>query len=104
MFTRRLDTMYVKIHRHERDTILAACDEGVVGMTFRDDGAKLDVSEIFYKGEVTDRPGLVERMKNVSIMNLVGDEVVAIAVEEGYASEEDVITIGGVKHVQVVLL
>ena len=96
--------MYVKIHRHERDTILAACDEGVVGMTFRDDGAKLDVSEIFYKGEVTDRPGLVERMRNVSIMNLVGDEVVAIAVEEGYASEEDVITIGGVKHVQVVLL
>ena len=96
--------MYVKIHRHERDTILAACDEDVVGMTFRDDSAKLDVSEIFYKGEAMDRAGLVERMKNVSIMNLVGDEVVTIAIEEGYASEEDVMTIGGVKHVQVVLL
>ncbi len=96
--------MYVKIHRHERDTILAACDEDVIGMTFKGDGSKLDVSEIFYKGEVTDRIGLVERMKNVSIMNLVGDEAVAIAIEEGYATEDNVIVIGGVKHVQVVLM
>lgn len=96
--------MYAKIHKHETDTILAACDEHLVGMTFRDDGAKLDVSEIFYKGESVGRDALVERMKSVSIMNLVGDEVVAIAIEEGYASEDNVIVIDGVKHVQVVLI
>ncbi len=96
--------MYAKIHRGDRDTILAACDEHLAGMTFRDGQIKLDVSEVFYKGEVLDRAGIVERMKNVSIMNLVGEETVAIALEEGYASEEDVIVVDGVKHVQVVLL
>ena len=96
--------MFAKIHRNERDAILAACDEELVGRSFRDGTARLDVSEIFYKGEVLDRAGMAERMKNVSIMNLVGSEVVAIAIEEGYASAEDVIEIDGVKHVQVVLL
>ena len=96
--------MFVKIHRNERDTILAACDEHLVGMTFREEGKRLDVSEIFYKGETVGRDALVDRMKSVSIMNLVGDEVVTIAIEEGYASEDNVIEIDGVKHVQVVLL
>ena len=73
-------------------------------MTFREEGKRLDVSEIFYKGEAVGRDALVDRMKSVSIMNLVGDEVVTIAIEEGYASEDNVIEIDGVKHVQVVLL
>jgi hypothetical protein len=96
--------MFVKIHRGENDVLLAACDEDLVGRTFREGPAKLDVSELFYKGEAVERAVLVERMKSASIMNLVGTEVVAIAIDEGYASEEDVIVIDGVKHVQVVLL
>lgn len=94
----------MKIHRGENDVLLAACDEDLVGRTFREGPAKLDVSELFYRGESVERAVLVERMKNASIMNLVGAEVVAIAIDEGYASEEDVIVIDGVKHVQVVLL
>ena len=96
--------MFVKLHRDEQAVILAACDEDLVGQTFRDGDRKLDVNEIFYRGEVLDRDGLVQRMKSVDIMNLVGDEAVAVAIEEGYASVEDVIIIAGVKHVQVVLL
>lgn len=96
--------MYVKIHMNERDTILAACDEHLAGQTFREGDARLDVNEVFYKGDILDRAGLVERMKSASIMNLVGDEAVGIAIDEGYASETDVIIIGGVRHVQVVLL
>ncbi|MBE6518778.1 MAG: DUF424 family protein [Thermoplasmata archaeon] len=96
--------MFVKLHRDEQAVILAACDEDLVGQTFRDGDRKLDVNEIFYRGEALDRNGLVQRMKSVDIMNLVGDETVTVAIEEGYASEEDVIVIAGVKHVQVVLL
>ena len=96
--------MFARIHKNERDAILAACDEELIGRSFSDGRAKLDVSELFYKGESLDRIALAERMKSVSIMNLVGSEVVAVAIEEGYVSEEDVIEIDGVKHVQVVLL
>jgi hypothetical protein len=96
--------MFVKIHRDERETILAACDEELVGRTFRSEGARLDVSEIFYKGESVGREVLVERMKSATIMNLVGEEVVAIAIEQGYATESSVIEIDGIRHLQVVLM
>lgn len=96
--------MFVKIHKTEKGPILAACDEHLIGMNFREEGKRLDVSEIFYKGESVGRDVLVDRMKNVYTMNLVGDEVVSIAIEEGYASAENVIEIDGVKHVQVVIL
>ncbi len=96
--------MFMKIHKTEQDIILAACDEELAGKTFRDGVAKIDVSEIFYKGQQVDGAGLSERMKDVSIMNLVGDEVIAVAIQEGYVTEGDVILIGGVKHVQVVLM
>jgi hypothetical protein len=96
--------MFVKIHRSDSDTILAACDEELVGRTFRGEGTRLDVSEIFYKGESIDREALVERMKSASVMNLVGEEVVTIAIEEGYATADSIIEIDGVKHVQVVLM
>ena len=96
--------MFVRIHRNERDTILAACDEGLVGRTFKEGNKRLDVSEIFYKGQAVDRDALVAMMKDASIMNLVGEEVISVAVEEGYVSEDSIIVIDGVRHAQVVLL
>ena len=93
--------MFVKIHRNEREVILAACDEDLIGRTFREEGKRLDVNELFYKGEAIGRDGLVERMKSVTIMNLVGEEAVTIAIREGYVDESRIIIIGGVKHAQV---
>ena len=96
--------MYVRIHFHNDDVILAACDDDILGMTFRGDGMKITVSESFYKGETLGKEAFVERMKSVSVMNLVGNEVVAIAVEEGYVSPGSIVEIGGVKHAQVVMM
>jgi hypothetical protein len=96
--------MYVKIHRHGNDRILAACDEEILGQTFIGDGARIHVSEAFYGGESVDAAVLVERMKSVSIMNLVGERVISIAIAEGMVSEDSIIVIGEVKHAQVVIL
>jgi hypothetical protein len=96
--------MFVKIHVTDKDVILAACDEELVGKVFRGDGTRLDVSEVFYKGESVSRDVLANKMKSVTIMNLVGEGAVAVAIEEGYATEDSVIEIDGVRHVQVVLM
>lgn len=96
--------MFVRIHTSGNDRILAACDEDLIGQTFRGDGAMLTVSERFYKGESVTAEAFVERMKSVSIMNLVGEEVIAIAISEGHVSPENVMEIGGVKHAQVVIM
>ena len=96
--------MFVRMHKHGDEVILAACDEDIIGMTFEGDGARIKVSEAFYRGESVPAEAFVERMKSVTIMNLVGEEVVSIAISEGKVAPENVMEIGGVKHAQVVLL
>ena len=94
----------VKIHVHENDRILAACDETILGQTFRGDGIKITVSEGFYGGESVTEETFIERTRSVSIMNLVGNDVVALAIREGIVSEDNVMEIGGVLHAQVVMM
>ena len=102
--TRGCDRMFVRIHTHGNERILAACDEDIIGMTFEGGGARIKVSESFYRGESIPAEAFIERMKSVTIMNLVGEEVIAIAIAEGKVSPDNVMEIGGVKHAQVVLL
>lgn len=93
-----------KIHVHEKDRILAACDHEILGMTFRGDGVKIKVSEIFYGGEAVSEDVFIERTRSVTIMNLVGNRTVGIAVKEGLVSEQSVMVIGEVKHAQTVIM
>lgn len=96
--------IYCKIHTHEKERILAACDQEIIGMTFRGGDAKITVSERFYGGEIISEDIFVERTKSVTIMNLVGNRVVDRAIKEGLVSEDNVMIIGEVKHAQTVIL
>ncbi len=96
--------IYVRIHKSADDIILAACDEEVLGKTFTGDGVKITVSERFYNGELVPEETFVQRMGPVTIMNLVGERVIALAMEQGHVSENGILDIGGVKHAQVVKL
>ena len=93
-----------RIHVHEKDRILAACDQEILGMTFRGDGVKIKVSELFYGGEAVSEEIFLERTKSVSIMNLVGNRVVETAIKAGLISDENVMIIGEVKHAQMVIM
>jgi len=83
---------------------LAACDQEILGMTFRGDGVKIKVSELFYGGEAVSEEIFLERTKSVSIMNLVGNRVVETAIKAGLISDENVMIIGEVKHAQMVIM
>jgi hypothetical protein len=96
--------IYSKIHTHEKDRILAACDEDILGKTFRGDGVKITVSEHFYGGEVIPVETFIERTKSVTIINLVGNEVIDAAIKAGIVSEKHVMVIGEVRHAQAVIL
>ncbi len=96
--------MFVKLHTQDDERLVAACDEGIIGQTFRGDGIKLTVHEAFYKGESLSEEAFIERLRIATIINLTGNEVVGIAIREGFISTESVIEIGGVKHAQAVLL
>lgn len=94
--------IYIKMHSGLDDVVLAACDEEVLGKTFSGNNLRITVSEGFYNGELVPEEVFVQHMGRVSVMNLVGERAIALAVENGHVSEDCVLEIGGVKHAQVV--
>lgn len=93
--------IYVKVYRHGRETLVAACDSDIVGKTFRSKDLKIQVSEGFYKGDKGGEEMLVNRLEMATVANLVGRETMAIAVKHGFVDPDTILVIGGVPHAQL---
>ena len=94
--------IYIRIHDSLDDTVLAACDEDVLGKTYSGNDMRITVHEGFYNGELVPEEVFIDYMERFPIMNLVGERTISLAIENGHVSEDCVLEIGGVKHAQVV--
>ena len=93
-----------RIHKHGDERLLAACDEELLGRTFSEGVVKVTISENFYGADIMTEETLGERMGSVTIMNLFGDRTIAVGIEKGFVTPENVLVVAGIKHAQVVLL
>lgn len=91
-----------RAHRHPKETVIAVCDEEILGKTFAEGELHITVNPGFYGGDVIDEAELRSRIGSFTILNVVGNRAVAIAIEEGIVDADSVIVIGGVKHAQAV--
>ncbi len=96
--------IYVKIYRVQGEILLAACDEELLGKSFREGELKLNVKEKFYKGEKVEESALEELLRKATIANLVGERCVKKAVELGYVDESRILKIEGIPHAQIARL
>ncbi len=98
--------MYIKIHKSYR-TVVAICDDDLIGKKFKEGERLLDVRESFYKGEHVDHDKAVEVMKAQSYddatFNIVGKESVAAAQEAGIITKEGVGTVENIPFALVLL-
>ncbi|WP_048149772.1 DUF424 domain-containing protein [Palaeococcus ferrophilus] len=93
--------IYVKVYRVQGEVLVAACDEELLGKTFREGELKLEVKERFYGGEKVDEDALGPLLGEATIANLTGERCVKKAVELGYIDPERVLRIDGVPHAQL---
>jgi hypothetical protein len=93
--------IYIKVYRVQGEVLLAACDEELLGKTFREGELKLEVKERFYKGELVEESALEGLLEEATIANLTGERCVSKAIELGYVDEERVLRIEGVPHAQM---
>lgn len=84
----------------DQGLLVTACDPEVLGETFEDGDVSLEVTEEFYGGDEVAAETVIERLSQASIANLVGREVVELAIEEGFVDEERVLEIGDTLHAQ----
>jgi len=89
--------IYVKVH----EDVVAMADADLIGKELEEGEKCLTVSERFYKGEEKSKEQVIGILKEAGNINLIGKEVIGIALEEGFIKEKDVIVIQGVPHAQI---
>jgi hypothetical protein len=93
--------VYLQRYTTEKGTLVACCDEKILGKTFREGKLKLTVEPKFFGKTVIALEEAVTILALAEMMNLVGHDIVSAAIDQGFVHPDAVIQIGGIPHVQV---
>ena len=96
--------VHLRVVHDKRGVLVAACDAGLLGETFRQGRMKLEVSPQFYGGALCTVEKAMEAVVEADVANLVGEATIKAAVDKGLVDPEAVIYFGTVPHVQIVRL
>ena len=96
--------VHLRIISDKRGLLVAICDSGLLGETFRQGRMKLEVSTAFYGGTLCSVDKAMESLAEADIANLVGEATIKAAVDKGLVDPQAVIYFGSVPHVQIVKL
>jgi hypothetical protein len=96
--------VHLRVIHDKRGVLVAACDAGLLGETFRQGRMKLEVNSQFYGGALCTIERAMEALVEADVANLVGETTIKAAVDKGLVDPEAVIYFGKVPHVQIVRL
>ncbi len=102
MAGKRCPKVFMKIHKARDEILVALCDRAIIGKTFREGELKIRVTERFYGGTLVDLDDCDPFLKEATIANFVGEDSVSKAVELGLVKGENVMTVQGIPHAQMV--
>ncbi len=94
--------VFMKIHRTQGETMIAICDQRLLGKTFRQGKLKMTVNKRFYGGRLVDVDDCDPYLEEATIANLVGEHSVAKGVKLGLIDDSNVIKVGGIPHAQMI--
>ena len=93
---------YFNLKKEGNNVLLAICDEELLGKTLREGKIVFKISEEFYKGKKISVDQAVSMIENSTIINLIGNECVKKAIENGFVHPEAVLKIEGISHAQII--
>lgn len=96
--------MIVSERQTEQGLLVTACDPDVLGETFEEGDVSITVTEDFYGGESVDEERVVDSLARATIANLVGRDVVELAIDAGYVDEANVLEVDTTLHAQFLRL
>lgn len=96
--------VHLRVIRDEKGVLVAICDAGLLGETFREGRLKLEVNAKFYGGALCTIERAMEALAEADVANLVGEATIKAAVNEGFVDPGAVIYFGPIPHVQMVRL
>ncbi|HUU76244.1 MAG TPA: DUF424 domain-containing protein [Methanoregulaceae archaeon] len=94
--------MYLKIHRSpDGDQVVAVCDHELLNTRVRRGELEICISEGFYGNRLSDADEVRSVLKMAGNVNLMGERVVALAVDMGLIERSNCFMFGTVPHAQV---
>mgnify|MGYP001610994595 CR=1 FL=1 len=90
------------VFKQDKETLLAVSDADIVGKTFEERDLQLDVSKEFYGSKTGDEKEIIELLKDATIINAVGKEIISLLVQKDIIEKKSVIEISGVPHAQII--
>ncbi len=95
-----VDTMiYVKLHESEDGSILAMCDESLIGRTLSEGELFIDINSYsdFYVGELVDTKNYeLHGLEGIVSFNIIGTESVEFCIRNSIVEIENIKTVEGV--------
>jgi len=85
-----------------KEIIVAACDEELLGKTLEAGKIKIEISKKFYGGEIVSVEEAIEALKNCTIGNIIGNNIIEKSIEAGIVHEACLLWIQGIPHAQIV--
>jgi uncharacterized protein len=96
-----MGNVYLRSFATDKGTMVACCDEELLGKTFREGRLCLSIEKGFYGETLCALGEALVFLDKADILNLVGKTVIDAAIEKGIVHPEAVIVISGIPHVQV---
>ena len=94
--------MFLKIHRSPgMGDVVAVCDRELINTTISHDRITVTVTEAFYGNHLVTESEVRDALIKAGNINLMGERVVALAIELGLISRSGCIMIGKVPHAQI---
>ncbi|MBI2547172.1 MAG: DUF424 family protein [Candidatus Aenigmarchaeota archaeon] len=97
---------WAKLFTTRTEVIVAICDEDILEKVFefKETQAKIKISKHFYGEHLVDDNIAIKLMDRATIGNIFGKNIVNLAKENGFISEENIINVDGIPHAQFVKL
>ncbi|MCL5008552.1 MAG: DUF424 family protein [Candidatus Marsarchaeota archaeon] len=99
--------LYIKLYETEKGSIVALCDEGLLGKKYTDKrtGAELDLNKYsdFYKGDLVnaEEAKRIVSQEYIYSANVVGNESVSLMVDVGLAASDEIKIIAKVPSLHI---
>jgi hypothetical protein len=94
--------VYAKLWKQSKSSLLAICDESILGRTLKEGDVTFHVREEFYKGSLVSLQEAMDLIAQSTIVNMIGRKIVKEALARGFVHPEAVLMIEGIPHAQIV--
>lgn len=91
-----------RIFRTGSEVMLAISDASILGKRFEEGDMQIEVTDDFYSGSTCNKADALKLIKNATIINAVGNNIIGFMVEKKFIEKDRVLKIGGVPHAQII--